>query len=348
MSLPLVLLCSAAAALIAVGMSLVVGLALSLARSWLRERAPAAQARVFFAASVAPAVVTAVVMTAALSPTLGWIADHCHTMADPHGHPHICAHVGSQLPAIPIIVLGALFGARMLFAFVSASALALSAWRGKLLLARASEMPPPGCAALSDTLILPLDIPRGFVVGLFRPQVFLTRGLLGPEAREHADAIVAHEKAHVRRGDPLWRVLANIALAFHLPTVASRVRQSLARAQERAADEVAAQTVGNREQVASALVFVARHGLAKGQSAGVRMPRGEHAFGPTRESAAGAIHGTTDLEPRVRALLNEPSRSHAPGKTALAMPVAAFIVAVAGGAGIVHHGVEVVLGLLSH
>ena len=287
-------------------------------------------------------IATIVVMTAALSPAFGWIADHCHEGGDPHGHPHICGHVGSQLPAIPIIIVAALFGLRMLVTLVSAFSLAVAAWRAKNVLAR-SAVPPgsdssphvdPGLGAL----VLPIDSPRAFVVGLIKPQVFLTRGLLGPGAREHVSAVVAHEQAHVLRGDPISRVLANISLAFHLPIVAGFVRRALARAQERAADEQAAAAVGCREQVARALVYVARH-------ADGGVPRAAHAFGPFATAKPG---DTTDLEPRVRALLDEPPCSDAPRKRTLALLTLLFVVAVAYSAGVVHHGVEVVLGLLSH
>lgn len=335
MSVGFILLCAAAAAIIAAGASLVVGSVLRLARRWLRGRTPAAKARLLFAAAVLPAVATIVVMTAALSPALGWIADHCHDGGDPHGHPHICEHFSGQLPAIPIVVIAALFGARMLTTLVSAFALTVSAWRAKALLSRTAtastaERPP-------DALVLPIDAPRAFVVGLFRPQVFVTRGLLSPSAREHLAAVVAHEEAHVRRGDPVWRVVANIALAFHLPGVAAYVRHSLAGAQEMAADERAAEVVGSREQVASALVFVARH--ADGTA-----PRAAHAFGP----AYGSRGRASDLESRVRALLEDPPGIDTPSKRTLAILAAAFVVAVACGAGLVHHGVEIVLGLLSH
>ena len=49
------------------------------------------------------------------------------------------------------------------------------------------------------------------VVGLFRPRIYLPFGLTG-EQRSH---ILAHEREHLRTGDPLWKALAWAALSVH-------------------------------------------------------------------------------------------------------------------------------------
>lgn len=50
-----------------------------------------------------------------------------------------------------------------------------------------------------------------FVVGGVRPRVYLPAGLDADQERY----ILAHETAHLRRGDPLWRLLAYAALCLH-------------------------------------------------------------------------------------------------------------------------------------
>lgn len=50
-----------------------------------------------------------------------------------------------------------------------------------------------------------------FVVGGVRPRVYLPAGLDADQERY----ILAHETAHLRRGDPLWRLLAYTALCLH-------------------------------------------------------------------------------------------------------------------------------------
>ena len=54
-----------------------------------------------------------------------------------------------------------------------------------------------------------LDTP--FVMGVLRPRVFLPSGL-APEERKF---ILAHERQHIRRGDPAWKLLGYMTLCIH-------------------------------------------------------------------------------------------------------------------------------------
>lgn len=54
-------------------------------------------------------------------------------------------------------------------------------------------------------------IPGPFVLGLFRPKIFLPCGL-GEEARTY---VLAHERYHIRRYDPLVKALSVLILALH-------------------------------------------------------------------------------------------------------------------------------------
>src|SRR5690606_16635337 len=106
--------------------------------------------------------------------------------------------------------------------------------------------------------VLPFDEPQAFVVGLARPTLFVTRGLLSDRHREHLAPVIAHERAHLRRRDPLRRLVAALALAFHVPGLASVLERRLGRAHEMAADAEAATEVGSRQRVARALVRLTR------------------------------------------------------------------------------------------
>ena len=77
------------------------------------------------------------------------------------------------------------------------------------------------------------------------------------------EAVVAHEFSHVRRRDPLRRLIATLAFAFHVPGIASALERQLARAQEAAADADAAHTLGDGPRVALSLVRLARLQLAR-------------------------------------------------------------------------------------
>ena len=68
-----------------------------------------------------------------------------------------------------------------------------------------------GAVYLSDNIYLVDGIPTPFVLGLVRPRIYLPAAL--PE--EHRAHILRHERAHIRRGDHLWKVLAFAALTLH-------------------------------------------------------------------------------------------------------------------------------------
>lgn len=62
-----------------------------------------------------------------------------------------------------------------------------------------------------ENIYLLEGIPSPFVVGMLRPKIYLPCGL-----EEHERTyILLHEQTHIRRGDPLFRVLGYVALTLH-------------------------------------------------------------------------------------------------------------------------------------
>jgi Zn-dependent protease with chaperone function len=177
--------------------------------------------------------------------------------------------------------------------------------------------------------VLPVDEPQAFLLGVVRPRLYLTRGLLAAERARDAEVVIAHERSHLRRRDPLRRLIARIGLAFHLPGIARALERRLARAHEMAADADAARSVGSPERVAQALVEVAR--------ARFRPPAPSTAFG------AGS---TADMEARVRRLLEDRPARDLLRAPALASAVLLAQTTVLFAADAVHHGVERALGLI--
>jgi beta-lactamase regulating signal transducer with metallopeptidase domain len=157
--------------------------------------------------------------------------------------------------------------------------------------------------------------------------VFITRGLLSKEHNTHLSPVLAHERAHLRRRDPLRRAVATIALAFHVPALAQWIERRLARAQEMAADADAARDSGSRQAVAHALVRLTR--------ASLRTPGVAMAF------------GQSDIAARVTALLDDGPRIDRPHRLVLLAAMALLFIGVGLSADAVHHGVEIVLGLLN-
>jgi beta-lactamase regulating signal transducer with metallopeptidase domain len=326
----LILLCTAATAALAFAVSALAGAGAVAGRRALDALTPAAQARVLLVLAILPAITSIAVMTTALSPTFGWIADHCLRAFELHTHPHICAahHVATE-PALPLMILAALLLGRLVLTVLRL------AWQGKRAAAarraleRIASTEAPG-EAPGDTRrlrVLPFDEPQAFVLGLWRPLLFVTRGLVSGAHREHLEPVLAHERAHLRRRDSLRRLVSSLALAFHLPGVAGRLERQLVRAHELAADAEAAAAVQSPERVAHALVQLTR----------VRR----------RAPASALAFDGADVEARVTSLLDPRPRHDQPQARTIGLVAVIACVLLGAGADLVHHGVEILLGLLS-
>ena len=177
----------------------------------------------------------------------------------------------------------------------------------------------------SGVWVLPSSRPEAFVLGLWRPRLFVSQGLLAlPD--DTVKAVLEHERAHLARRDPLRHLVALLACTFHLPGIARRLQQRAQQTQELVADAMAARALGDPICVAEALLSCARS--------------------RQRHDAPHLAFGGGDLEERVHALLS--------GRRTLDQPLPALVcataVALALGClalryvGALHHGVE----LLTH
>lgn len=64
---------------------------------------------------------------------------------------------------------------------------------------------------IKDNIYLADDVQAPFVMGLFRPRIYLPGNLQEKEQ----DYIILHEQHHIKRGDTLWKMLAFVALMLH-------------------------------------------------------------------------------------------------------------------------------------
>ena len=64
---------------------------------------------------------------------------------------------------------------------------------------------------LRDNIYIADDIPSPFVKGIFKPVIYLPPGLNA----EEQEYIILHEQCHIKRKDPLIKVLAFLALCIH-------------------------------------------------------------------------------------------------------------------------------------
>lgn len=162
------------------------------------------------------------------------------------------------------------------------------------------------CRALADQI--GLTRPRTYIVDTHQPNAFVTgrdalhasiavtTGLLMTLSRQEARAVIAHELAHVKRGDSLamgvaaavsaslsriaWVVFGPIGLARPVSKFISRVMAQLSasKAREFAADREAARIVGRPLDLASALEKIERHAMSLLNPAAEKNPATAHLY----------------------------------------------------------------------
>ena len=315
MSWALVVLCTASVAIVATLASAV----LKLGLPWLDRLAlkllPRQRARFWLAMAALPAALGALALAVSLLPALGVGHDHCLAHG-PH-HPHLCPHHYEGFPSVWLGLAAALVLAQTL----------LAAWHAVRVL-RLSSRTAHALAEVSEleggVWVYGSDAPQAFVLGTLRPRVYASRGLLAL-GQSIAKPALAHERAHARHRDLLWRILCPMLAAWQLPAVRAALETRLAGSQELAADFDAARELADPVTVAEALLALAR--LERAPAPGLAFTQG-------------------NLRDRVFALLNPQEQTAWP----LASLLACSAVLLAGfGASheLVHHGLETLLGALS-
>jgi hypothetical protein len=223
--------------------------------AWTRREAPAgvAAASAFWTTMALGAVALAAASVAIAQLFTSW-----RIGATPASHEVSLLGLRVSYPAanLAAIAVTALAGFGLLIATAAACGL------GRELLAdRRFRRTLAACSpvALEGVLVIADDTPQAFCAGLLRPRVYVSTGaleLLDPAALA---AVMAHERHHALRRDPL-RVACGRALAaglFFVPPLRHLVERQHALA-EIGADEAAVQTSGvDRSALASAMLSFA-------------------------------------------------------------------------------------------
>lgn len=222
--------------------------------------------RVLLTASIpwlVPFSVGAALMATAGSKAIGWIADHC-----PHhglGHPHLCF---THLPALELGVFhGAVVTALAFPVALSLACLIRSEWRTTTELGLLKAL-APSRGARRRLRIVSAPAPFALAGGLLEPIVLLSRGLVDQLSFRERRIVMAHEAAHLRRGDARRNALFELLLITHLPAARRRLREQWLRTLEERADDAVARRFG-AEPVVETLLHVARlklHQPARGFS----------------------------------------------------------------------------------
>jgi len=254
--------------------SALVGIAVTAGRRRLARLEPSAQSQIALAAAVAPTFLGAVLMGgASYDIVLFGPADFCL-------HPQ-----DSAAPSLILLLSVAFLVGRLLTCGMQTIVAVIHAVRLGRALPGVSPKKFMGC------LVLPVEEPQAYVLGILKPKVYVSQGLLEQSSENDLAPVLAHEHAHAARRDPLRRLIASYGLVLHLPGIAHLLDRLLTRTQEMAADADAGRTVGDRVRVAESLVRFARM------------------HGPGRATAV--EFGSGDLEARVRELLDSRERRDA-------------------------------------
>jgi Zn-dependent protease with chaperone function len=223
---------------------------LSATASWSPER----RHRALLLLSIAPMVLAAFGVLAVLAPSLLAMIwpeyDHCLSHGDHHVHlclVHLPRHLGNVTSwLVLMLVVGWTFvrGARAL------ADLHRAARRAAQLRVHGQRHPELGANVLQT------DAPLCLLAGVFRPTLFLSEGLLARIGPDQVAIILHHERAHAERHDVLLRLVARAGTLFMWPSARAHLLDALELAAEQSCDEVAASSVGDRLEVADAILKV--------------------------------------------------------------------------------------------
>ena len=286
------------------------------ARGVLQRLTPAAEWRALFTLSCLPLFAGLLVVAACFLPSVFATTDHCLH----HGlhHPHLCLrHLPYVVPTLAVWAIAGFIVARVGRGLSRAA-------RGLLRSMSMTRALSAAAVPRADGIrVLPGTRPEAFVLGLLRPVLFASSGLLSmPE--DVQGVVLAHERAHIERRDPLRQLVATAVLGFHLPGIAEILRLRLLAAAEMAADAQAAEVCCDGPRVAEVLVH---------------LTRARHAYPEPVMGFAG------NLEVRVRRLLGP--RGHGGlSPAAVGGIVATIVVSAMVLAEPLHHAVETFLGIM--
>jgi Zn-dependent protease with chaperone function len=213
--------------------------------------------------SVATALIVAVTRVDFSAPSLAELADACRRWALPHARP------ASML----VLALGSLA--------VASLVLAARAFLRRVRAARELErrLPVVGqLAGIRDGYLLAGAEIHAFCLGWLRPRIYLSRGAVEALSEDEQAAVLAHERHHARRRDPLRLAVAqSVGEGLFLMPIVRRLADRYRTLAELAADEAAVRAAGDPAPLASALL--AFETSPSPAAVGIARERVEHLMG---------------------------------------------------------------------
>jgi hypothetical protein len=220
--------------------------------------------------AVAGALATLVILSVALSsiefapPSLGALASACQQFFFPD--PSAGALLALSLTALSLTVL-----------VLAARSLARQLRGHRRFLSRLSPLATASIAE-SPVIVFEDPLPQAFCAGYLRPRIYISSGAVGRLPGAQLEAVVAHERYHARRRDPLRILLARVLgdCLFFMP-VLRRLADRYGALSELAADEEAVRRAGAGTLAAALLAFGERGSPAV--VVGIARERVDHLLG---------------------------------------------------------------------
>jgi hypothetical protein len=195
-------------------------------------------------------------------------AHHVSVLGQPVSYP------AANAAALGVLVL-ALIGA--LAAFRALSALARELTAARRLANRISRL---AMVCVDGALVLDDARPGAFCAGLLRPRVYVTRGALAMLDAAAFEAVLAHERHHAKRRDPLRLAMSRVLshALFFLPSLRRLGQQREALAELGADESAASGGAESRSALARAMLLFCESS-APGEQDGVDPARIDHLLG---------------------------------------------------------------------
>ena len=117
--------------------------------------------------------------------------------------------------------------------------------------------------AMPDVAIVHRVAPEAFCIGLARPRIYVSTAAVAALSESELAAVIAHERHHARRRDPLRLLIArSIGEGLFWLPVLRRLADRYAALAELAADDAARRATGGPRPLASALLAFDAHSTA--------------------------------------------------------------------------------------
>lgn len=186
------------------------------------------------------------------------------------------SYPAANLAALVVLGLG-LMGLAVTVLTMTGAVRELLAWRQ---LQRALEARAP--RPLGDVLVIGDERPRAFCAGWLRPRVYVSTGALARLDASALGAVLAHERHHALRRDPLRFAAGRVITRalFFLPGAAELARRQEALAELSADESVIKAAPGNRSALARAMLHFSEASRPD-DPAGIAPERVDHLLGET-------------------------------------------------------------------